>query len=412
MAVTGTNLQTSAVNTGQRVGPLAGVRVLDMTCFMAGPYATQLLGYLGAEIIKVERPGSGDPMRDLSLYRQNGMSAHFASGNACKKSITINLANAQGRETLMQLAAKADVFIENFRPGVMKRLGIDLEELRRINPRLIVASIAGFGQTGPWRDWAAYDLIAQAVGGGMSLTGRPGEPPVRCGPVIGDLAAGVFAAVAIASALYGRAVSGRGDAIDVSMMDCQLSLLNYQAHFAWISGKSPQPEGDAHANIVPYQSFETQTSRLVVAVYGDPFWPGFCAAIELPQLEADERFHTNALRLKNRLDLIPILVDQLKTRPREYWLQRLIERGVPAAPLNDVVEALNNPQTAARRMAVQAEGPDGKPMMLLGNPMKFASFDTDPAAPPLAGQHTDEVLASWLGLSVEEVGGLRATGAL
>ncbi|MFA5938956.1 MAG: CaiB/BaiF CoA-transferase family protein [Sinimarinibacterium sp.] len=392
--------------------PLQGVRVLDMTCFMAGPYATQLLGYLGAEIVKVERPGSGDPMRGLSLYRQNGMSAHFAAGNACKKSITLNLAHEDGLRTLRCLAGQADVFIENFRPGVMKRLGVDLEQLRLENPRLVVASIAGFGQTGPWKDWAAYDLIAQAVGGGMSLTGRPGEPPVRCGPVIGDLAAGVYAAVAIASALFARSVTGQGDAIDISMMDCQLSLLNYQAHFAWISGRSPQPEGDAHANIVPYQSFETQTSRLVVAVYGDPFWPGFCDAIKMSTLENDERFKTNTLRLQNRKDLVPLLVEQFKTRPREYWLQRLIDRGVPAAPLNDVIDALNNPQTEARHMAVQATGPDGAPMMLLGNPMKFASFDAAPSAPPLAGQHTAEVLREWLSMADADIQRLAAAGAI
>lgn len=395
-----------------RHGPLSGVRILDLTCFMSGPYATQLLGYLGAEVVKVERPGGGDPMRNLSLYRQNGMSAHFASGNACKKSITVNLGSADGLQTLLSLARQADVLIENFRPGVMKRMGIDLERLRTENPRLIVASISGFGQTGPWKDWASYDLIAQAVGGGMSLTGRAGEPPVRCGPVIGDLAAGVFGAVAIASALYGRAITGVGDTIDISMMDCQLSLLNYQAHFAWISGKSPQPEGDAHANIVPYQSFETQTGRLVVAVYGDPFWPGFCEAIEMPQLEHDERFKTNVLRLQNRQQLIPILIEQFKTQPRDYWLGRLIGRGVPAAPLHSVVEALANPQTEARRMTVRATGPDGQPMQLLGNPMKFASFGDDPSAPPLAGQHTEEVLQSWLALDAKAIAKLKAAGAL
>lgn len=406
-AVTGAALPTPAPR-----APLSGVRVLDLTCFMAGPYATQLLGYLGAEIVKVERPNGGDPMRGLSLYRQNGMSAHFAAGNACKKSITLNLGNAEGLRTLKRLAGQADVFIENFRPGVMKRMGVDLEQLRHDHPHLIVASIAGFGQTGPWKDWAAYDLIAQAVGGGMSLTGRPGEPPVRCGPVIGDLAAGVYAAVAIASALFARSVTGKGDAIDISMMDCQLSLLNYQAHFAWISGKSPQPEGDAHANIVPYQSFETQSSRLVVAVYGDPFWPGFCAAIDMPQIEHDERFKTNALRLQNRKALVPILVEQFKARPREYWLPRLIERGVPAAPLNDVIDALNNPQAEARHMVVHAQGPDGEPMMLLGNPMKFASFDAEPTAPPLAGQHTDEVLRDWLSIGEADLRALRSAGAL
>ena len=393
-------------------GPLSGVRVLDLSCFMAGPYATQLLGYLGAEIVKVERPDGGDPMRNLSLYRQNGMSAHFASGNACKKSVTINLANPAGLKTALRLAGEADVLIENFRPGVMKRIGIDMEQLRRENPRLITASISGFGQTGPWRDWAAYDLIAQAVGGAMSLTGRPGEPPVRCGPVIGDLGGGVFGALAIVSALYARSVTGVGDTIDISMMDCQLSLLNYQAHFAWISGKSPQPEGDAHANIVPYQSFETCSSRLVVAVYGDPFWPGFCAALELGGLEHDPRFVSNAERLRNRAVLIPLLAERFRQRPREEWLARLIERGVPAAPLNDVVEALSNPQTQARQMAVTVDGPDGEPMQLLGNPMKFASWNALPTAPPLAGADTDEVLHHWLSMGQAEAAALKACGAL
>jgi len=402
-------MNESSTNDGR--GPLAGVRVLDISRFIAGPYGGQLLAFLGAEVIKVEAP-DGDPMRELSKYQQDGFAAHYLSGNASKKSVTLNLKHAEGRRVFLELVAHADVVLENFRPGTMERLNLDYEQLKRVNPKIILGSVTGFGQSGPWKDLPAYDLIAQAAGGGMSLTGRPGEAPVKMGVPIGDLGAGVFIALGIAAALYRRKCSGEGEAIDVSMMDVQLSLLNYHAHYYWMSGESPEPEGDGHPNVVPYQSFRTSTGPMVVAVYGDPFWPGFCDALERPDLLKNVRYATNDLRCKNRSSLIQLLQSHLLGAPRELWLQRLIEHGIPAAPLHTVGEALESPQAIARNMALSVRGHNDKEVTLLGNPIKLRSGTPVPAAPPGLGQHTDDVLCGLLGYTMTDVAKLRQAGVL
>ena len=306
----------------------------------------------------------------------------------------------------------ADVVIENFRPGVLARLGVDYPRLREANPRIIFASITGFGQTGPWKAKAAYDLVAQAAGGGMSLTGWPGKPPVKMGVPIGDLGAGVFAALAVVSALYNRQRTQLGESIDLSMLDVQLSLLNYHAHYFWASGKSPEPEGDGHPNVVPYQSFRTATGAIVVAVYGDAFWPGFCKAIAMVELVDDARFCSNNLRCENKPALIDILEDKFLTCTSAFWLERLDAEGIPTAPLNDVGEALASPQALARNMVVTVTGPDNQEMKLLGNPIKFASGDTTPQAPPLLGQHTAEVLRELLGYDAGRIEELRQAGVI
>ena len=400
------------MNNNSNHGPLAGVRVIDLTRYIAGPYASQLLGYLGAEVIKIEEPGTGDPMRGISRFRQNGLSAHFASGNASKKSVTLRLRSDEGRRIFFEMLTHADVVIENFRPGVLARLGVDYPRLREANPRIIFASITGFGQTGPWKAKAAYDLVAQAAGGGMSLTGWPGKPPVKMGVPIGDLGAGVFAALAVVSALYNRQRTQLGESIDLSMLDVQLSLLNYHAHYFWASGKSPEPEGDGHPNVVPYQSFRTATGAIVVAVYGDAFWPGFCKAIAMVVLVDDARFCSNNLRCENKPALIDILEDKFLTCTSAFWLERLDAEGIPTAPLNDVGEALASPQALARNMVVTVTGPDNQEMKLLGNPIKFASGDTTPQAPPLLGQHTAEVLRELLGYDAGRIEELRQAGVI
>ena len=395
----------------EEFGPFAGVRVLDISRFIAGPYGGQLLAVLGAEVIKIEEP-AGDPMRGLSKYRSDGVAAHYISGNTSKKSVTLNLKHPEGRRVFLELVSRSDVVLENFRPGAMARLELDYANLKHVNPRIILASVTGFGQTGPWKNLAAYDLIAQAAGGGMSLTGRAGEEPVKMGVPIGDVGAGVFIALGIAAALYRRQITGEGDAIDVSMMDVQLSLLNYHAYYYWLSGQSPEPEGDGHANIVPYQSFRTGTGPIVVAVYGDPFWPGFCRAIERPDLLKDGRFATNDLRCINRASLIPILKAQLKSATREHWLEQLIAQGVPAAPLHTVGEALESSQAIARKMAVSVCVGENKTIKILGNPIKFATCELTPKAPPGLGQHTDEVLCGVLGYTATDVLELRRAGVL
>ena len=329
-----------------------------------------------------------------------------------EKSVTLRLRSDEGRRIFFEMLTHADVVIENFRPGVLARLGVDYPRLREANPRIIFASITGFGQTGPWKAKAAYDLVAQAAGGGMSLTGWPGKPPVKMGVPIGDLGAGVFAALAVVSALYNRQRTQLGESIDLSMLDVQLSLLNYHAHYFWASGKSPEPEGDGHPNVVPYQSFRTATGAIVVAVYGDAFWPGFCKAIAMVELVDDARFCSNNLRCENKPALIDILEDKFLTCTSAFWLERLDAEGIPTAPLNDVGEALASPQALARNMVVTVTGPDNQEMKLLGNPIKFASGDTTPQAPPLLGQHTAEVLRELLGYDAGRIEELRQAGVI
>jgi crotonobetainyl-CoA:carnitine CoA-transferase CaiB-like acyl-CoA transferase len=379
---------------------------------MAGPYGTLILAYLGAEVIKVEEPGTGDPMRQASLYFQDGLSAHIASGNASKKSLTLNLRHSEGRRVFLELVARADMVLENFRPGTLAKLGLDYDELRAVNPRIILGSVSGFGQTGPWRHLPSFDLVAQAVGGGMSLTGEPGRPPVKMGIPVGDLAAGIFAAVGVLGALHRRQMTGQGEWVDVSMMDVQLSLLNYLAHYHWASGEVPKPEGAGHPNVVPYQIFATPTGYLAVAVYGEPFWPGFCRALELPELIEDPRFATNDLRCQHRDILIPILEERIASRPKEAWMTRLAEEGIPAGPVFRVDEALASPQALARQMVVEVKGPSGSPLKLLGAPVKFLNAGEKIAPPPTLGQHTDELLRDLLGYEEAAIGDLRREGVI
>jgi methylmalonyl-CoA mutase cobalamin-binding domain/chain len=389
--------------------PLTGVRVLDLTRYLAGPHGSQLLAQLGAEVIKVEPPELGDPMRSVSLYFQDGFASHFVSGNAGKKSVTLDLQRPEGRRIFLEMVAKADVVMENYRPGTLARLGLDHPQLAAVNPRVVLGSVSGFGQTGPWRDWASFDLVAQAVGGGMSLTGEPGQPPVKMGLPVGDLAAGIVVALGVVAALYRARETGRGEAVDVSMMDVQLSLLSYLAHYSWASGRSPEPEGSGHPNIVPYRIFPTPTGYLAVAVYGDHFWPGFCRALELPELIADPRFATNQLRCAHRAALEPLLSARLASRPREEWMARLAAEGVPAGPVHRVDEALASPQAEAREMVKRVKGPGGGELALLGCPIKFSSGEAAPSAPPALGQHTDEVLRELCGYDGERLADLRRT---
>lgn len=406
------NYEAHKASRTSSVGPLSGVRVLDLTRYMAGPYGTMLLAYLGADVIKVEEPEAGDPMRLVSLYFQDGLSAHFVSGNASKKSLTLNLRHAEGRRIFLELVAKADIVLENFRPGTMAKLGLDYEKLRAANLQIILGSVSGFGQTGPWRHLPSFDLVAQAVGGGMSLTGEPGKPPVKMGIPIGDLGAGVFAALAVVSALYRCQATGEGEWVDVAMMDVQLSLLNYLAHYYWASGNVPGPEGSGHPNVVPYQIFWTPTGYVAVAVYGDHFWAGFCRALDLPELIEDPRFRSNDLRCQHRETLIPILEERIASRPREAWMSRFAEEGIPAGPVYRVDEALASAQAQATQMVVEVKGPSGNPLQLLGAPFKFKSSGEEIAPPPTLGQHTDEILRGLLGYDDGAIEALRREGVI
>jgi crotonobetainyl-CoA:carnitine CoA-transferase CaiB-like acyl-CoA transferase len=397
------------------MGPLHGIRVLDLTRVMAGPYCTMLLGFLGAEVIKVEDPDGGDPSRSASLYFDRGLSAFFMSGNAAKKSVTLNLKAARGREILLALAKRSDVFVENFRPGVADKLGVGPEALRQANPRLITCSISGYGSWGPYRDYPAFDLTVQAMGGPMGITGEPGRPPVKMGVPIGDLGGGVFGAYGIVSALYERERTGRGTHVDIGMFDVQLSLLNYHAQYYLTSGVDPEPVGSGHPNTVPYQAFRTQDGYLVVAILGaEHFWPRFCDAIGLPELGRDPRFSTNKRRVEQKAVLVPLLEARLATRTSDEWMDVLTKAQVPCAPVNRVSEALNSPQTAARGMLQRVPHPSGEgTITVVGNPVKIAGHeDMVVGSPPLLGQHTDEVLRSLLGYDATTLAALRAEGVI
>lgn len=389
---------------------LSGVKVLDLTRVISGPYGSMLLAFLGAEVIKIEEPTEGDVARRTTLYYQDGLSAVFVAENVGKKSVTLNLKTEKGRALFLRLVESADVIIENFRPGTMERLGLGYETLKAVNPRIIACSISGYGAWGPLKDAPAFDLTAQAMAGTMSITGEPGRPPVKMGVPIGDLAAGMAGALGVAAALYRREKNGRGEQVDVAMFDVQLSLLNYHAQYYLASGIRPEPVGSAHPNVVPYQAFETRDGYLVVALWGvNHLWPPFCDAIERPDLARDDRFATNEKRVKQRELLIPILKEVLKARTTEKWMAIFEPRRIPAAPVNAIDQVLTLPQVAARDMLLTLRHPTtGSPLTVLGNPVKLT--EAPPGAlrpPPLLGEHTEEILKGWLGLSDKEITDLR-----
>lgn len=397
------------------MGPLCGIRVLDVTRVLAGPYCTTLLGFLGAEVIKVEEPDGGDPSRTASLYFDRGLSAFFISGNAGKKSLTLNLKSPRGREILLALAGRCDIFVENFRPGVADRLGIGCATLRESNPRLVTCSISGYGSWGPYRDHPAFDLTVQAMSGTMRLTGEPGRPPVKMGVPVGDLGGGVFGAYGVVAALYQRDRTGRGSHVDIAMFDVQLSWLNYHAQYFLTSGVDPEPVGSAHPNTVPYQAFQTRDGSLVVAILGaERFWPRFCEAIGLPEVGRDPRFATNPQRVEQKAVLVPILAARLAERTTAEWMEVLTRAEIPCAPVNRVGEALASPQAAARGMVQKVPHPSGEGMItLLGNPVKIGGQeDAAIPPPPLLGQHTEAVLRDLLGYEGATIAELRASGVI
>lgn len=385
---------------------LSRVKVLDLTRIISGPYGTMLLAFLGAEVIKIEEPLVGDQARKTTLYYHDGLSAVFVAGNVGKKSVTLNLKTERGRSLFLRLVEKADVVIDNFRPGTMDRLGLGYEILKAVNPRIIACSISGYGAWGPLKDAPAFDLTAQAMAGPMSITGEPGQPPVKMGVPIGDLAAGMAGAFGVAAALYRREKTGQGEQIDVAMFDVQLSLLHYHAQYYLASGEIPEPVGSAHPNVVPYQAFETRDGYLVIALWGvDYLWPVFCEAIERPDLAQDDRLATNEKRVKHREILIPILEEVFQRRTAAEWMVILEERKIPAAPVHNVGQVLALPQVEARHMLLNLTHPaTGTPLPALGNPVKTGGDGTDAfLPPPLLGQHTEEVLRGWLDLGDSEI---------
>lgn len=391
----------------KRTGPLAGIKILDLTRILAGPTATQLMGDMGADVVKVERPGKGDDTRawgpPFVMDDENAAtseSGYYLSANRNKRSLAIDITSDEGRRTLHQLVAKADILIENFKKDGLKKYGLDYETLAAINPGLIYCSITGFGQTGPNAHRAGYDIMVQGYGGIMSITGPDGGEPYKVGVAISDLMTGMYATTAILAALNHRHGTGEGQYIDLSLVDTQVSWLANQGANYLLSGEAPRAMGNAHPNIVPYQVFATDSSHIIIAVGNDTQFAGLAAILGQGQLADDERFTTNTARLSNRDILVPMLVDIIATWDRDALLAECEKKGIPAGPVHSIDEVFATDQVKARDMVISMDYPlagSGK-VDLIGNPIKFSKTPVDyHLPPPQCGEHTDEILADWLG---------------
>jgi crotonobetainyl-CoA:carnitine CoA-transferase CaiB-like acyl-CoA transferase len=405
-----------------RAGPLAGLRVVDLSTVLAGPYATMLLADLGADVIKVEPP-DGDPTRGWGppwvgdAGAGTRTAAYYLAVNRNKRSIRLDLHRPAGAAILRRLIADADVLVENLRPGSMARLGFDEGALRDLNPDLVHLAVSGYGPDGPAADRPGYDFVIQAVGGLMSITGDAdvdGGHPTKVGVAISDVVAGLFATIGILSGLLARRVDGpvRGQRIDVSLLSSTLAVLVNQAQNAFTTGTAPGRRGNAHPNIVPYETFATSDGEIAIAVGSERQWPRFCAAIGVPELAADPRFATNGDRVTARATLRPLIAERMAARSTEAWLAALTTADVPCGPITDVLTAFQSPESRARSMLVEVEHPALGVLRQVGIPIEFGSTPgAVRTAPPLLGEHSDEVLAD-LGFGPEEIAGLHAEGVV
>ncbi|HRW47852.1 MAG TPA: CoA transferase, partial [Caldilinea sp.] len=388
---------------------LSDILVLDLSRVLAGPYCTMLLADYGADVIKVEEPGSGDGTRAWGPPWVGDESAYFFSANRNKRSITVDLKTDAGRALVCDLAARADVVIENFKVGGAAKLGLDYATLAALNPRLVYCSITGYGQTGPYRERAGYDFIIQAQGGIMSITGPEEGEPYKVGVAIADITAGLFATTAILAALHERERSGRGQYIDVALLDAQVAWLANVAHNYLATGEPPARYGNAHPSIVPYETFATADGRIAVGMGTDGQYRKFCVAAGRPDLAEDERFRTNAGRVEHRGVLIPLLRELFQARSSADWLEMLAALGVPAGPINDVAAALEDPHVQARGMVQRVEHATEGAIQVLGPVAKFSRTPaTVRSAPPPLGHHTDAVLRDVLGYDMAQIAKLRA----
>lgn len=381
-----------------------------MSRVLAGPWATQLLGDYGADVIKIERPNSGDDTRHWGppwLGKDAGESAYFLSANRNKRSVTVNIASENGQELVRELVQKCDVLIENYKVGTLQRYGLGADEMLALNPRLIYCSISAFGQTGSRSDEPGYDAMIQASGGLMSITGNPGEPQ-KVGVAISDIMAGMYASTAILAALNARASSGAGQYIDVPLYDSQVAWLANQNMNFLIGGKIPQPMGNAHPNLVPYQTFATSDGCMMLAVGNDRQFVNCCNAIGLTQLASDSRFTNMSQRVENRDQLIPMFEAVLRNESTSHWLTELRACGVPAGPVNDIGEVLTNEYAQERQLVGYFDNGNEDSVPYVANPVEFSATPVDHTrAPPLLGEHTDEVLRELLGYSDAQIEALR-----
>ncbi len=404
--------------------PLEGVRVLDLSRVLAGPWCTQTLADLGAEIIKIERPGAGDDTRSWGPpYARDASgeatseSAYFLSANRGKKSVTVDMAHPDGQRILRDMATKCDVLVENFKVGSLEKFGLDYASLSSVNPRLIYCSISGFGQTGPYRDRPGYDFMIQALGGLMSITGepdsRPGGCPVKVGVAVADLFSGLYATTGILAALNGRHASRRGVHIDISLLDVQVAMLANQASNFLTSGVSPERLGNAHPNIVPYEAFKTADGHIVLAVGNDGQFARFCTLAQRTALSADERFSTNPKRVEHRGVLVPIVAEILQRETTAWWLEHLNASGVPCGPVNSIEAVFADEHVVARGLRRDFPHPVAGTVPAVAGPLMFDGARACASCrPPALGEHSHEVLSDLLGLTAADIDGLRKSGAV
>lgn len=391
---------------------LEGIKVLDLTRVLAGPYATMILGDLGADVIKIEMPGKGDDSREFGPHL-NGESAYFMSINRNKRSITLNLKDERGKRLFLDMVAKVDVVVENFRPGTMEKLGLGYEELIKINPRLIYGAASGFGHSGPYSKRAAYDAVVQAMGGIMSITGEKGGRPTRVGPSIGDISAGLFATIGILAALISRNSTNRGQKVDVAMLDCQVAILENAIARYVVTGEVPKPAGNRHTSIVPFEPFETRDGEIMIAAGNDVLWKKLCEVLGLEELIEDERFKTNPLRNKNYEELRPLLGKALMVKTTKEWQDLLDNSGVPNGPINTIDKVLEDPQVLAREMVVEMEHPRGGKLKMAGIPIKLSETPgTLKCSSPLLGEHTGEILKEFFNFTEGEIEKLYEDGII
>jgi CoA:oxalate CoA-transferase len=402
-------------STNVRSGPLSQAVVLDLSIMLAGPYCTQILADLGARIIKLERlEGKGDFTRHLPPHFVKGTSAYFHSVNRNKESVVIDLKRPEGRDLFLRLVRQADIIVENYRPGVMERLGLGYAKLAEVNPRIVLCSISGFGQDGPYSERPAFDMIVQALSGSMSITGEPGRRPVRLGVPLGDLAAGMYGAIGALAAVARRDLDGKGQHVDVSMLDCQVSMLSYLGEYFLVSGEVPGPQGRGHQSIPTYRSFTCGDDiDIVITANTEKMWQSLCKALGLPELIQDPRFLVNEDRYRNKEALWKDLEAAFLRRSSAEWLERLQAADIPAAPVNTVDRALADPQVRHRNMVVTARHRDGDTMALLGNPIRMSRTSCETITwPPDLGEHTRPVLEELLGMKPDEVSALEASGVV